>query len=114
MLTTGNGTPIPIDPLLMKFQVAEQHQTRNGSIFTNVYKYYNLTTCTEEKFPGYDEVSMDQLYAESALCPDNYDFEMFGDYGSQELRGLSITLDKCDGALCANNNTMNAYLSDAR
>jgi hypothetical protein len=114
VFTDYRGVAKEITPSLVSLLVSEQYQTRNGTDFENTYQDYNLTTCTEEKLPGITELASGQLYGDAILCPDNYDFPMYGSYGSQELRGISIRAVRCSGDSCASQAEINAYLADAR
>jgi hypothetical protein len=76
------GDPKAIDATYVSILVRETFVVRNGTTFDPTYKYYNLTKCTEEDLPGYGEQLGGTLYADAIYCPDNYDFEIFGNYGS--------------------------------
>jgi hypothetical protein len=114
VFTASTGIPKEINPLIMELKVREFYAERVGTEFVTTYKDYNLTKCTEDKIPGITEAIDGQLYADELYCPDNYDFEAYGNFGSQKVTGLNIQLNKCLGLTCADNNTMNAYLADAR
>jgi hypothetical protein len=114
VFTDSTGNPKEINPLIMEIVVGELYLERTGTVFVPTYKYYNLTLCTEDDFPGSSKQLDSQLYSDAVYCPDNHDFKVFGNFGSQNLSALSIELNKCRGVTCADNNTMNAYLADAK
>jgi hypothetical protein len=98
----------------MTIKISEVTTTRVGTAYSLAYKDYNLTLCTEDKIPGLNISLSGQLYADSIYCPDDYDFKVYGNYGSESTTSVQISLNKCSVGACADNNTMNAYLDFTR
>ena len=108
------GNPRAIDPTLVSLKVRTVKIVPTGNTFVRTYDYYNLTLCTEDKFPINDDFLQNLFYADGVYCPDNYDFPMKGNIAAEELLGLNIELTKCQGAGCQSNASMNLILAQSR
>jgi hypothetical protein len=92
-----DGTPLDYKGYFtLSMKSAHYKADQEGILKKKDAFYFQLKKCEYSDFPQFDKNRFDFFGLKHALCPDNYNEEIFGFWTTPELRYIEINLNTCN------------------